>query len=193
MKWFNVKPLASAVLARPILSRLSLSFSLEWGMQLPYQGLFFTSEWVRRIRMFPVVFHDKTFQCQKCCHFIYLLKEHGGHIHHFSFPASQRKELLFDHMWSHLHSGSFSSLCHVIDNGFRRNTGSTQSPWVGREEIKEQKEWLVYFCLLLSYFPRPDRENRYLQVLRNTVGLNSYLGLFALCNRPFPSSLVPLF
>ena len=40
MKWFNVKPLASAVLARPILSRLSLSFSLEWGMQLPYQGFF---------------------------------------------------------------------------------------------------------------------------------------------------------
>ena len=27
---------------------------------------------------------------------------------------------------------------------------------------------------------RPYRENRYLQVLRNIVGLNSYLGLFAL-------------
>ena len=27
----------------------------------------------------------------------------------------------------------------------------------------------------------PYRENRYLQVLRNTVGLNSYQGLFGLC------------
>ena len=151
------------------------------GYATSISRLFFTSEWVRRIRLFPVVFHDKKFKCQKCCHFIYLLKEHGGHIHHFSFPASQRKELLFDHMWSHLHSGSFSSVCLVIDNGFRRKTGSTQSPCVVREEIKERKECLVYFRLLLSYFPRPDRENRYLQVLRNTLGLNSYLGLFAPC------------
>ena len=29
------------------------------------------------------------------------------------------------------------------------------------------------------------QKNPYLQVLRNTVGLNSYLGLFALCNTFF--------
>ena len=45
----------------------------------------------------------------------------------------------------------------------------------------EQKEWIVYLCLLLSYLMPPYTGNRYLQVLRNTVGLNLYLGLFVLC------------
>ena len=35
---------------------------------------------------------------------------------------------------------------------------------------------------VLFFFTRPYRENRYLQVLRNTVALSSYLGPFALCN-----------
>ena len=35
---------------------------------------------------------------------------------------------------------------------------------------------------LLSFLARAYRENRFLQVLRNTVALNSYQGPFALCN-----------
>ena len=46
---------------------------------------------------------------------------------------------------------------------------------------KERKEWIVYLCLLLSYLMRLYRENRYLQVLHNTVVINSHLSLFALC------------
>ena len=34
--------------------------------------------------------------------------------------------------------------------------------------MKERKELIVYLCLLLSYYMRAYRENRYLQVLRNT-------------------------
>jgi len=45
---------------------------------------------------------------------------------------------------------------------------------------KERIEWIFYLCLLLSSLTRPYRENRY---LRNTVVLNSYLGLFALCKK----------
>ena len=66
---------------------------------------------------------------------------------------------------------------------FGLNTGSTQYCWVGTVLIKERKNWIVYLCVLLSYLMRPYRENRYLQVLRNTVGLNSCLGLFALCQK----------
>ena len=59
-------------------------------------------------------------------------------------------------------------------------------------ENKETKRWIVYLCLLtllLSYLMRSCGENRHLQVLRNTVGLNSYLGLFALCNFWFTYNL----
>ena len=56
-------------------------------------------------------------------------------------------------------------------------------------ENKETKRWIVYPCLLLSYLMRSCRENRHLQVLRNTVGLNSHLGLFALCNFCFTHNL----
>ena len=53
---------------------------------------------------------------------------------------------------------------------------------LSRERVNnETKRWIVYLCLLLSY--------RHLQVLRNTVGLNSYLGLFALCNFWFTYNL----
>ena len=61
---------------------------------------------------------------------------------------------------------------------------------LSRERVnKETKRWIVYLCLLLSYLMRSCRENRHLQVLRNTVGLNSYLGLFALCNFWFTYNL----
>ena len=36
-------------------------------------------------------------------------------------------------------------------------------------------------CPIVTYYATLHRENRYLQVLRNTAGLNSYLGLFAFC------------
>ena len=39
--------------------------------------------------------------------------------------------------------------------------------------------------LALPPVTRPYRKNRYLQVLHNTLALNSYLGLFALCKKKF--------
>ena len=41
--------------------------------------------------------------------------------------------------------------------------GGIQSCQRGREYLKERKEWILYFCLMLSYLMRPYRENRYLQ------------------------------
>ena len=49
-----------------------------------------------------------------------------------------------------------------------------------KKKKKKQEETFVHLCLLFSYLIQPDRENRHLKVLRNTVGLNSYLGRFAL-------------
>lgn len=44
----------------------------------------------------------------------------------------------------------------------------------------------VYLCLLLS----PYRETRYLQVLRNTEALNSYLGLYELSKELFALHMI---
>ena len=59
-------------------------------------------------------------------------------------------------------------------------TGSTQSPWEGRDKIKERKEWIVYICPLLSSLMWFYKEHRYLQVLRNQL-MEQCLGLFVLC------------
>ena len=63
----------------------------------------------------------------------------------------------------------------IIEHNFTTGSTSTQSCYVGK-----RKECIVNLCVLLSYLMQPYRENCYLQVLRNTVGLNSCLGLFAL-------------
>ena len=57
----------------------------------------------------------------------------------------------------------------LLLNGKRVNKG-----------MKRTNSWIVYLCLLLLL-----RENRYLQVLRSTVSLNSYLGFSALCENFF--------
>ena len=73
--------------------------------------------------------------------------------------------------------------CDLLNGG---NTGNTQSCWVGREWIKEWRERKLYLCLLLLFLTLPAyRENRYLQVLRNTAVLNSFSGHFALCKNVF--------
>ena len=49
--------------------------------------------------------------------------------------------------------------------------------------IKERKKLNSLPLSHVVILMRRYRENRYLQVLRNTAELNSYLGLFALCQK----------